>query len=168
MFSFQWRHGSLFPLCLKRELAFRVYTSSNTHWRLLALIANVLFFPMRILSCFFSQSNHYGRLWLSGHRVFVFNVKSGLHSDVVSVKFSSGSAVQRCCFLLQRCTGIYAETRPQWVSSCPRPLPLSSFSLSLGHSVGVAAFNVCVKQSLNLDIKLLFRKKWFQKKRIKL
>lgn len=32
--------------------------------------------------------------------MLVFNVKSGLHSDVVSVKFSSGSAVQRCCFLL--------------------------------------------------------------------
>lgn len=27
-------------------------------------------------------------------------MKSGLPSDVVSVKFSSGSAVQRCCFLL--------------------------------------------------------------------
>ena len=27
-------------------------------------------------------------------------MKSGLHGDVVSVKFSSGSAVQRCCFLL--------------------------------------------------------------------
>lgn len=86
-------------------------------------------------------------------------MKSGLHSDVVSVKFSSGSAVQRCCFLLNVAQVLMLKQGCSGCLSAPRPLPLSSFSLSLGHSVGVAAFNVCVKQSLNLDIKLIFRKK---------
>lgn len=88
--------------------------------------------------------------------MLVFNVKSGLHSDVVSVKFSSGSAVQRCCFLLNvaqiftlkwAAVGVFVPSHP----------PL--FSLDLGHSVGVAAFNVCVIQNLNLDIKLIFKKR---------
>lgn len=82
---------------------------------------------------------------MSDRRMLVFNVKSGLHSDVVSVKFSSGSAVQRCCFLLSR-TGIYAVTGLQWVSLCPPHSSSLLLSLYFRHSVGVAAFNVCVKQ----------------------
>lgn len=69
----------------------------------------------------------------SDHRMLVFNVKSGLHSDVVSVKFSSGSAVQRCCFLLD-CTDIYAETGLQWESLCPL-IPLLSLLLSLSRTL---------------------------------
>lgn len=74
---------------------------------------------------------------------FVLHVKSGLHSDVVSVKFSSGSAVQRCCFLLN----VAQVFTLKWsaVGVLLHPYVPLLFSLYLGHSVGVAAFNVCVK-----------------------
>lgn len=94
--------------------------------------------------------------------MLVFNVKSGLHSDVVSVKFSSGSAVQRCCFLLDVAQVFNAEMGRSGCLSVP-PHPLRSLSLLsplsfLSDTVGVAAFNVCVKtKTLNLDIKLTTR-----------
>lgn len=104
----------------------------------------------------FSQQMNYGYLWLSDHRMLVFNVKSV--SDVVSVKFSSGSAVQRCCFL-PNVAQIF--TLKQTHSGClvtPHS-PSSSPSLFILDTLGVAAFNVCVKQSLNLDIKQIYIKK---------
>lgn len=86
-----------FPAYLKRELAFRAYTSLlsliQQHVEsCFALLANTLLFLMFTLSCLFSQSNAMVILD-SHHRMLVFNVKSVLHCDAVFVWFSSGSAV---------------------------------------------------------------------------
>lgn len=92
-------------------------------------MANILLFSMCTLSCLYSQSNHHCYLRLSNHRMLVFNVKSGLPSDVVSVKFSSGSAVQRCCFLLNVAQIFTLNWTAVGVFVPPHP-PISSLFIS--------------------------------------
>lgn len=146
-----------------RSAHFFALTNSTTHWRLLALIANILLFLMCTLSYLFSQSNHYGYIWLSNHRMLVFNVKVVfivmlfLWSFLVALLYR-GVVFYSTLHKYLRWNG------SQWVSFCPSS-PLSLFSLYLRHSVGVAAFNVCVKQNLNLDIKLIL-KNWWKKDKI--
>ena len=62
--------------------------------------------------------------------------------------FSSGSAVQRCCFLLNVAQILALSWAAAWASFLPtQPPPTPLLCLYLGLSVGVAAFNVSLKRN---------------------
>lgn len=157
MFYFSEWNSSLFSPYLKRDLyTLFALTSSTTHWRLLALIANILLFLMCTYICLSSQSDYYdfdsltiGCLFLMWKVVFI--VMLFLWSFLVALLYRGVvfySTLHRYLCWNRAAVGVFVPPHP----------PTLFFSLYLGHSVGVAAFNVCVKQSLNLDIKLVFKK----------